>query len=81
MTIIYQDTDPKREDIPFGVISPAIEFMGGAVVLLTSVLLWVNGAAVTTDQFCMQVALFSTALTGAVRLRVFHLLRGQQSDP
>jgi len=49
------------------------------VVCLAPFLRWVNGAAVTTDQFYIQVTLFSAALTGAVALRVVHFVRGRSA--
>jgi len=73
-----QEINPDNEEIAFSDISPAIEFMCWVVVCLAPFLRWVNGAAVvTTDQFYIQVALFSAALTGAVALRVVHLVRGK----
>jgi len=68
--------DEDAEEITFSDISPAIEFMCWVVVCLAPFLRWVNGAAVTTDQFYIQVTLFSTALTGAIVLRIVHLVRG-----
>jgi len=69
--------EQDAEEITFSDISPAIEFMCWVVVFLSPFLRWVNGAAVTADQFHIQVALFSAALTGAVALRVVHLVRGK----
>jgi len=75
---IIQSDEVKQEteEIAFSDISPAIEFMCWVVVCLSPFLRWVNGAAVTTDQFYIQVALFSSALLGAIALRVMHLVRG-----
>jgi len=71
------EIDQNTEEITFSDISPALEFMCWVVVLLAPFLRWINGAAVTTDQFYIQVALFSAALTGAIVLRVVHLVRGR----
>lgn len=71
--------DESTEEIKFSEISPAIEFMCWVAVVLAPFLRWVNGPAVTTDQYYIQVTLFSAALAGAVGLRVFHFVRGKQS--
>ena len=63
------------ENIRFSDISPAMEFACWVVVCLAPFLRWVNGAAVTSDQFFIQLTLFSGALVGAVVLRVVHLVR------
>jgi len=67
--------DDKDSDIRFRDIAPAIEFMCWVVVLLAPLLRLANGAAVTSDQFVIQVALFSLALLGGVSLRLYHFLR------
>jgi hypothetical protein len=60
------------EDTPtFRDIAPAIEFACWVVVALAPLLRWVNGAAVTDDQFAIQVGLTSTALVGALGLRFY----------
>jgi len=65
------DDEPK---IGFRDIAPALEFMCWVVVVLAPLLRIVNGAAVTSDQFVMQVAIFVMALVGAIGLRVFQIL-------
>lgn len=62
------DDKPVR----FRDISPAIEFACWVVVGLAPLLRWVNGAAVTDDQFVIQIALTSLALTGALSLRFYN---------
>lgn len=62
-------------EIHFRDIAPAIEFICWIVVLLAPLLRLVNGAAVTNDQFVIQLALFSTALASAIGLRVYQVLR------
>jgi hypothetical protein len=69
-----QNENPPSE-IHFRDIAPAVEFVCWVVVVLAPLLRLVNGAAVTTDQFVIQIALFSMALTGAIGLRIYHLLR------
>jgi hypothetical protein len=54
---------------------PAIEFCCWVVVFLAPFLRWVNGPAVTTDQFVVQCTLVSLALTGAVGLRIYAIAR------
>lgn len=73
-----EDTnDGETEEITLSDVSPAIEFMCWVVVLLAPFLRWVNGAAVTTDQFYFQITLFSTALLGAIGLRIYHYVQGR----
>lgn len=60
------------DDIHFRDIAPAIEFVCWVIVALAPVLRAVNGAAVTTDQFAIQVLLFSVALAGGVGLRIYN---------
>lgn len=65
------DNEP---DVHFHQLAPAIEFMCWVVVVLAPLLRWVNGAAVTDDQFVIQVTLFSIALLGATALRIYNFL-------
>lgn len=75
-------TDVGNEQIPtatqspppvtFRDLSPAIEFCCWTVVALAPFLRWVNGAAVTDDQFVLQLALVALALAGAVGLRLYN---------
>jgi hypothetical protein len=60
-------------------IAPVIE-LGCCVVLLISPLIrWVNGPAVTTDQFVAQFSLVVLALFGAVGLRAHRWRRRKRS--
>ena len=61
-------------DIHFRDIAPAIEFMCWVVVVLAPILRLINGAAVTTDQFVIQVTLFSIALVSAIGMRIYNFL-------
>jgi hypothetical protein len=63
--------DPQ---IHFCDVAPAVEFTCWMVVLLAPLLRLVNGAAVTDDQFAIQVSLFSLALVGGIGLRIFNYL-------
>ena len=76
MSTTDKPTDQVAEEITFADISPAIEFICWVVVFLAPFLRWVNGPAVTRDQFVIQVTLFSAALVGAILLRVVHFMRG-----
>jgi hypothetical protein len=59
-----------HEAIVFRDVAPALEFCCWTVVALAPILRWVNGPAVTTDQFVVQVSLVSVALVAAVGLRI-----------
>lgn len=68
-----EDGGPTEEPPPtFAELAPALEFCFWVVVGLAPFLRWVNGAAVTTDQFVIQVTLTSLAVSGAVALRVYN---------
>jgi len=60
--------------IRFRDLAPAIEFCCWVVVALAPFLRWVNGAAVTDDQFVIQVALVTLAFSGGVGLRFYQWL-------
>jgi hypothetical protein len=67
--------DGKRsDDIHFRDIAPAIEFVCWVIVALCPLLRLINGAAVTDDQFVIQISLFSLALAGGIGLRVYNFL-------
>jgi hypothetical protein len=53
-------------------LAPALEFMCWVVVVLIPLLRWVNGPAVTDDQFYIQCTLAAMALTGTVSLRLYN---------
>ncbi len=59
-------------DVQFRDVTPAIEFICWTVVVLGPLLRWVNGPAVTDDQFMIQVGLVSCAALGVVGLRVYN---------
>lgn len=60
------------EPITFRDIAPATEFSCWVVVALAPFLRWVNGAAVTDDQFVIQVTFVSVAALGATGLRFYN---------
>jgi hypothetical protein len=68
------EDDESPEDIHFRDVAPAIEFVCWTVVALAPMLRLINGAAVTSDQFVIQVTLFSLALAGGIGLRVYNFL-------
>jgi len=51
------------------------EFCCWTTVLLAPVLTWVNGPAVSTDQYVVRIMVFVLALAGAVGLRVGKIVR------
>jgi len=51
------------------------EFCCWTMVLLAPILTWVNGPAVSTDQFVVRTAVFALALIGGVCLRVTSIVR------
>lgn len=63
------------EEIHFVELAPAIEFACWTVVLLAPFLRLVNGPAVTDDQWWIQAFLFTSALTGAVCLRIYQSIK------
>lgn len=70
---MYED-DESADDIHFRDVAPAMEFVCWVVVLLAPLLRWINGPAVTDDQFVVQVTLFSMALLGGIGLRLYQIL-------
>jgi hypothetical protein len=64
--------DPNVTPIYFRDIAPALEFACWVVVALAPLLRWVNGAAVTQDQFVIQIVLTSFAAVGALSLRFYN---------
>lgn len=53
-------------------ITHSIEVGCWTALLLAPFLRWVNGPAVSTDQFVMQIVLIVVAAAGAIGLRIFH---------
>lgn len=67
----------KNEAVDWRETLPAAEFCCWVVVLLAPMLRWINGAAVTDDQFYIQVGLTTMALSGAVTLRIWNWKRAR----
>jgi hypothetical protein len=63
------------KDIHFRDLAPAIEFFCWVVVVLAPLLRLINGPAVTSDQFIIQLALFSLVLASTIGLRLYQLLK------
>jgi hypothetical protein len=51
------------------------EFCCWTMVVLAPILTWVNGPAVSTDQYVVRVTVFVLALTGAIGIRVGKIVR------
>ncbi len=51
------------------------EFGCWTMVVLAPILTWVNGPAVSTDQFVVRTVVFGLALTGAICLRTTSIVR------
>ena len=66
------DRDDSPKDVPFREIAPMAEFACWVAVVLCPILRLVNGPAVSTDQFVVQVAMFSLALIGGISLRTYN---------
>lgn len=70
------EDNESSEDIHFRDAARAIEFVCWVVVALWPMLRFINGAAVTDDQFVIQVILFFLALIGGIGLRIYNFLSG-----
>ncbi len=64
----------EEPNIHFRDVAPAIEFVCWVVVVLAPLLRLVNGAAVTDDQFAIQVSLFLIALISGIGLRIYQII-------
>ena len=56
-----------------------LEFGCWTMVALAPFLYWVNGPAVSTDQFVVRTALVTLALTGGIAIRLVKWIRGRSS--
>ena len=75
---VVEADDMKSEAVDWRETLPAAEFCCWVVVLLAPMLRWINGAAVTDDQFYIQVGLTTLALLGAVTLRIVNWRRSRR---
>lgn len=64
--------DDKEERIDALLLA---EFCCWTMVVLAPLLTWVNGPAVSTDQFVVRTVVFALALTGGICLRVTNIVR------
>ncbi|HMO83986.1 MAG TPA: hypothetical protein PKC18_03600 [Lacipirellulaceae bacterium] len=70
---------PNSEDAPtFHAVAPALEFACWVVAALAIPLRWINGPAVTDDQFTFQVVLVAVAVAAGASLRVINLRAGRR---
>lgn len=75
---VVESDGMKSEAVDWREMLPAAEFCCWVVVLLAPLLRWINGAAVTDDQFYIQVGLTALALIGAVTLRLVNWRRARR---
>jgi len=68
----HPGSGPTQEEVCFRDIAPMAEFSCWVILAISPFLRWVNGPAVSTDQFVVQVSLVTLALLGAVGLRVYN---------
>ena len=76
---MYDHKEADEEEIHFADVAPALEFGCWTVVALAPFLRLVNGAAVTDDQWWIQVFLFTAAILGAGSLRIYQVLLRRKS--
>ena len=69
------DDEQRSHDTRFRDVAAAIEFICWTTVLFIPFLRLVNGPAVTTDQFAIQVALTAIAISVAISLRAYQRRR------
>jgi hypothetical protein len=67
-----QSSVPSDDTFQWREITPLLELACWFAVLLAPFLRWVNGPAVSSDQFVVQVSLVSLAIMGAISLRLYH---------
>lgn len=65
----------SKPDTHFRDVTPPIELICWVVVALAPMLRLVNGAAVTDDQFVIQVVLVTLAMVAGTGLRLYQILR------
>ncbi len=72
-------TDDRQEGIPLW----AVELGCWTMVALAPFLYWVNGPAVSPDQFVVRTAVVVLALVGAITIRVYSrkLMKGGCGKP
>lgn len=74
------DDDPTTDELALDELLPWIEFGCWTAIALFPFLYWVNGPAVSTDQYVMRNILMITAVVGAVGLRVWNWRATRQAE-
>lgn len=70
-----QRYNSRKPDVRFRDCALAFEFLCWVIVALAPFLRWINGPAVTDDQFAIQVAIVIIAAVSALTLRVYNWLQ------
>lgn len=74
--VAIEDTmqnDQSTSGSNFRQVSQRFEYGCWAALVLFPFLRWINGPAVSTDQFVVQIAIVVAATLGAVGLRIYNL--------
>jgi hypothetical protein len=74
MSKIDKQHERDDQEIHFRDVSPALEFVFWIALAFTPFLRWVNGPAVSMDQFILQLLMVAAAVVGAISLRLYHCL-------
>src|SRR5687768_10263214 len=64
--------DNSKDDIELQAVLPWVEFGCWTAIVLFPFLYWINGPAVSTDQFVMRTILICVAVIGAIGLRFWN---------
>jgi hypothetical protein len=75
------DEKSSADDFDLRGLAPVAEIGCWTAVALAPFLRWINGPAVSTDQFVVQIALVTMALGGAVGLRLYNWRRNRTRPP
>lgn len=67
---VTEESTPDLERVRFIDLVPAFEFVCWTIVVFAVLLRWVNGPAVTNDQWRIQVVVFASALVSGILLRI-----------
>jgi hypothetical protein len=73
------ENNKPSERVHFSDILPSIEFASWMVAALALMLRFINGPAVTGDQFLIHITLLSLALASCIILRAYSYFRRQFS--
>jgi hypothetical protein len=74
------DTDPNdsKSDMTVAELAYWVEFGCWVSIILYPILYWINGPAVSFDQFVVRSALLVISMTGAIGLRLWKLQQKQK---